>query len=716
MNKKFRIEGMTCASCVVLNEKSLNNIPGVSKVAINLATNIAEIEFDENKTSFLDIKNEIESNGFKVNENIDIESQNFQNEKSSKTFKRFLYSLIFSIPVFSMMFGDIMTGIVYYGLDLSMIIFALLSTIVVFVFGGHFHKSAFKSLLKLHFNMDSLVSLGTLTAYIYSVIAMNFMGLPVYFEAAVAIITLINLGKYLEDRAKTKAGDAIGKLLELGAKKANVLLDGKIIETGIDEINIGDVLQIKAGEKIALDGVIINGTANIDEAMLTGESIPVYKELGDECFGGTINMDGSILLKVTKTNENGTLAHIIKLVNDAQSSKAPIQKLADTVSGIFVPIIIVISFITFVSWYMITGDISKAIIDAVAVLVIACPCALGLATPTAIMVGTGVGAKNGILIKNAETLEKTKDVDVVVFDKTGTLTNGKPEVTDIFSFGIDQYLLLAYAKGLANNSHHPLSKSIVNHNKNNDEFLKVEGFEEIKGKGIVGNIDGNKMFLGNIKLFEHINIDKSVIEKLDLLSSNGKTPILVGNDDKILGVIGLLDIPKVGVENTIKKLHDLGIEVVMLTGDVKKTAEYIANQIGIDNVIAEVMPEDKLDVISGFQKEGKKVAFVGDGINDAPALVKSDLAIAMGTGSDIAIESSDIVLVHGNLEKVVSAIELSRKTLSTIKQNLFWAFVYNTIGIPLAAFGILNPIFASFAMSMSSVSVISNSLRLKRFK
>ncbi len=714
MNKKFKIEWMTCASCVVLNEKSLNWLNWVSKVSINLATNIADIEYDEGKVSFEDIKNEIESNGFRVNENIELKISD--DKKTKKIFNRFLYSMIFSIPVFSMMFWDVMTWIDIAWLDLSMVIFAILSAIVVFVFWWHFHKNAYKSLLRFQFNMDSLVSLWTLTAFVYSVVAMNFVWYPVYFEASVSIITLINLWKYLEHKAKSKAWDAIWKLLELWAKKAHVLIDWKAIEKDIDDIKIWDILVVKAWEKIALDGVIINWSSNIDESMLTGESIPVYKQVDDECFWATINTDWLIHVKVTKNNENGTLAHIIKMVNDAQSSKAPIQKLADKVSSIFVPTIIIISIITFVSWYYITKDISIAIVNAVSVLVIACPCALWLATPTAIMVWTWVWAKNGILIKNAETLEKTKDVDYVVFDKTGTLTNWKPEVTDISPFWISENELLEYAKSLSNNSHHPLSKAIVNYWTKDFVLKEVENFEEIKGKWIVWNIDGKKIYLWNVGIFEHIGTNKIAGEKLDELSKSGKTPILVWDDKDVYWIIWLLDTPKIWVEKIIEKLHSMWIKTIMLTWDTKYTAEYIANNIWIDKVVAEVLPEDKLNVISDLQKDAKKVAFVWDGINDAPALVKSDLAVAMWTWSDIAIESSDIVLIHGNLDKVVSSINLSRKTLWIIKQNLFWAFVYNTVLIPLAFLWVLNPIFASFAMSMSSVSVVTNSLRLKNFK
>ncbi|MDD3793530.1 MAG: heavy metal translocating P-type ATPase [Candidatus Gracilibacteria bacterium] len=708
MKKKFIIKKMTCASCVNLNQNTIKNLPGIKQVSINLATSIANVEFDENIISFSSIKKEIESNGFEVEENLKIDKKN---NLENRYFKLFILSLIFSIPVFSMMFTDYMIGFSYFGVDLIMWIFSFLSFIVVFGFGYHFHIGAIKSLKKFHFNMDSLISIGTFTAFSYSVHAMFYMEYDVYFEAAVAIITLINLGKYLEAKAKNRAGDAISKLLELSVKKANIVYGLKVIEKNIDDVIVGDILVVKPGEKIPLDGTIILGYASIDESMLTGESIPVYKESGNNCFGATLNLDGNLHIKVTKTNENGTLSNIIKLVENAQSSKAPIEKLTDKISSIFVPIILIISFLTFLFIYFYTSDLESAIIPAVSVLVIACPCALGLATPTAIMVGTGVGAKNGILIKNAETLEKSKDIDVIVFDKTGTLTNGKPEVTQIINFSSDDFL--DYAKSLSNLSNHPLSKAITKHLEKNN-LLEIDKFEEIKGTGLSGFIKGKKIFLGNKKLFNFIS--KDIDNELDKLSKDGKTPVIIGDENTIFGIIALLDLPKNGVSTIIESLHKKGIEIVMLTGDTKNTAEFIGKQIGVDQIFSEVLPEEKLEVIKSFQEKGKKVSFVGDGINDAPALMQADLSIAMGTGSDIAIEASDIVLVGGSLDKVEKAIELSRNTLYIIKQNLFWAFIYNIIGIPLAIFGFLNPIFASFAMSMSSVSVVSNSLRLRRFK
>ncbi len=712
MEKKILIEGMHCASCVSLNTQTLQSLDGVDEVNINLATKQANISYDDSKIDFDAIQEAIKKNGFQP---IDIEASTHIQTQKNPYLSRFLWSVWLSLPVFSMMFGNFMTWVEIFWVDLMMYIYAILSFIVVFILWFHFHRNAVTAFKRGNFNMDTLVSLWTSVAFIYSVIAMFVPGGHVYFEAAVAIITLINLGRYLEYKAKTRAWDAIWKLLELWAKQARVLVDTTPVETDIDAVNIGDTIIVKPWEKIPLDGVVIEWWANCDESMLTWESVPVYKTLWDSCYGGTINTDGNLHIQVTKGNDEGTLAKIIELVDRAQSSKAPIQHLVDRISWIFVPIILIISWVTFGVWYIITGDISQAIVPAVASLVIACPCALGLATPTAIMVGTGVGAKQGILIKDASTLEKTKDIDVVVFDKTGTLTNAQPEVTDIIPVQIDESELIDIAKTLAEKSHHPLSQAITDYQETHKKYStkQIQDFEEIQWKGITAVFWDTQIYLGNKKLFSKISDD--IENSLESLTKQWKTPIIIWEHEKIYGILWLLDLPKPWVEQTIDMLHSLDIEVIMLTGDTRNTAQYIGDAIGIDTIYAEVMPEDKLTVIEELQQSGKRVAFVGDGINDAPALVQADLSIAMGTGSDIAIESSDIVLVWGNLDKVVSAIGLSRKTLSTIKQNLFWAFIYNSIGIPLAALGLLNPIFASFAMSMSSVSVISNSLRLKFF-
>jgi len=711
MHKKFIIKWMTCASCVVLNEKSLLNTNWINQVKINLATNTASIDYSQSEISFSDIKKIIESNWFSIEENIEVSDKN-KEYQNKKIFNRFLFSALFSIPVFSMMFWNFMVWIEFFGVDILMYIYFVLSFIVVFWFWFHFHKSAFSSLLKLHFNMDSLVSLWTFSAFSYSSVAM-FYDKHVYFEAAVAIITLINLWKYLEHKAKSKAWDSISKLLQLWTKKAYIDINWSIVEKDIDDIKVWDILVVRSWEKIALDGEVIKWSANVDESMLTWESIPVYKEIWDKCFWATINNDWSLSIKVTETNENSTLSNIIKMVEEAQSSKAPIEKVADKVSWIFVPIIILISIVTFISWYYITWSIETSIVPAVATLVIACPCALWLATPAAIMVWTWRWAKSWILIKNAATLEKTSKVDVIFFDKTGTLTNWKPELTDIIEVSKTKDEILKYWVSLSDLSHHPLSKSISSYASNISKF-DLNNFEEIKWKWIKAEYQWKNILLWNRKLFP--SLDSKVEKFIDKLTLEWKTPIIIGTNEEIYWILALLDLPKTWVEKTINSLHSNWIKTVMLTGDTKNTANYIAKSIWIDTVISEVMPEDKLSYIKKYQKDNKKVAFVWDWINDAPALVQADLSIAMWTWSDVAIESSDIVLVKWDLDKVYSSIVLSKKTLLTIKQNLFWAFLYNSIWIPLAAFWLLNPIFASFAMAMSSVSVLANSLRLKNFK
>ena len=708
---------MTCSSCVSFNESVIWELNGVKSVQINLSNSQAIIDFDKNIISLDKIIWEIQNNWFsteKIWTDVNRNHSENKNQETKKHFNKFLYSLIFSLPVFSMMFVDTMLGKMYFWADISMWIFALLTAIVVFVFWYHFHISFFKKLIKAQFNMDSLVSLGTLAAFFYSIVVMFIPWEHVYFEAAVAIITLINLWKYLEFKAKNKAGDAISKLMELWAKKALRVINNTKELVNIDEIKAWDIISVPAGEKIPLDGVIIEGESSIDESMLTGESLPVWKNIDDEVFWATINIDSHILIRVTKSSENWTLSQIIELVNSAQSSKAPIQKMVDKISQIFVPVIIFISIVTFIVWYLISWDISSALVASVSTLVIACPCALWLATPAAIMVGTWIGAKNWILIKNAEALEKTKEIDVVVFDKTGTLTYWKPEVVDILEFDSDTNIK-QIAASIAQYSHHPLSQSIFKKYKEENILNNIKT-QEIKWKWMCSIIDWKEIYLWNKKLFSEDALKKVQNNDFFSLSRQWKTPVYIWEKNKIYGVIFLLDIEKKGVEHTLKKLKELWIKTIMLTWDTKDTAEYIWNKIWIDKITAEVLPEDKLKLLKDEQLKGQKVAFVWDGINDAPALVQADLSIAMWTWSDIAIESSDIILVQWDLWKVVSAIELSRKTLSIIKQNLFWAFLYNSIGIPLAAFWLLNPVFASFAMSMSSVSVLTNSLRLKKIK
>lgn len=708
MNKKIYIKWMTCSSCVALNENSVSDLDWVNSIQINLSNSQANIDFDENIITLEQLISAIESNWFTVENNDNIK----EDDESKKYFRKFILSFILSVPVFSMMFIDTMVGKVYFWVDISMWIFSLLTFVVVFIFWSHFHSSFFKKLLKLQFNMDSLVSLWTLAAFFYSFWIMFIPGEYVYFEAAVAIITLINLWKYLESKSKKTAWDAISKLIELWAKQAHVISWNKIILKNIEDIEVWDTIKVFPWEKIPLDGKIINGKSSIDESMLTGESIPVEKSINSEVFWATINLDNYLEITVTKQSKDGILSQIIEMVNNAQSSKAPIQKMVDKISQIFVPIIILISIITFISWYILTGNLSQAVIVAVATLVIACPCALGLATPAAIMVATWSWAKKWILIKNAETLEKTKDIDIIIFDKTGTLTYWKPEISDIININSDEKNNISIASSLAKLSHHPLSKSIINTYK--DKTLEIKNSEELKWKWVLWEYSWDRYYLWNKKLFSKSALTQVIINHLDGIAKEWKTPVIFWKHDEILLIFWMLDQPKKWVDNEIVKIHNLWIETCMLTWDTSNTANYIAQNIGITNVIAEVMPADKLDIIIKYQQEWKKVAFVWDWINDAPALTQADLSIAMWTGSDIAIESADIVLVWWDIKKVQTAIWLSRRTLNIIKQNLFWAFLYNSIWIPLAALWLLDPIFASFAMSMSSVSVIINSLRLKK--
>lgn len=710
----LKITGMTCGSCAKLNESAIMAVDGVKIAQVNIANNKAQVEFDEKKTSVAKIIKAVESSGYgafeiKSGKEPDMEKESKKEINTARN--RFIGAAIFTVPVFGMMFWPNL---------LPMWVYAILTALVVFIFGFHFHKNAAKKLMHFTSNMDSLVSLGTLSSFFYSVWAM-MTGHHVYFEAAAAIITLINLGKWLEAISKGKASDALKKLLELGVKNALVIRDGKEIKIPLKDVKIGDILHVKAGEKIPLDGVITEGEASLDESMLTGESIPVDKQKGDDVFGATINENGNLKIKVTKAAGDTVLSQIIQMVEQAQMSKAPIQKLADKISSIFVPIVIAVAVITFGLWFFFTGNIETSILPAVAVLVIACPCALGLATPTAIMVGTGVGAKMGILIKNGETLEKSNKIDTVVFDKTGTLTEGKPKVTDIipFDFPVEKLIKMAYS--LAKLSNHPLSQSIAKFGEEKKSLqADLSDFKEIRGKGITAECKEHKtrLSLGNEKILEEskIIIDAEIKKKVIQLAENGKTPIYVSHGNKVVGILGLMDTLKEDSKEAVKKLEEMGIEVMMITGDSEQTAHAIGKQVGIKNIIAEVMPEHKAKEIKLLQAEGKKVAFVGDGINDAPALAQSDLGIALGTGTDVAIETGNIVIMKGSPEKVYTAIKLSQRTFRAIKQNLFWAFIYNIIGIPVAGLGLLSPVIASFAMSMSSVSVITNSLRVKRFK
>lgn len=725
----FKISGMTCASCAASNEKALAKTEGILSANVNIASKKALVEYDPQKINEEEIKKVIEANGYHITElshnhahgvHNEHEHEHEHKEDIIKNWQAFLWSAIFSIPLLLEMIVKLRAGMTFFGNDLIMWLHLMLATAVVLYFGWRFHKMAFVQAKKLQANMDTLISMGTLTAYFYSLWAF-FVGKEGYLETAAIIIVLILLGKYLEAKSTGQASEAMRKLMEVGAKKARILKDGKEEEVDISEVKIGDVILIKPSEKIPLDGKIIEGSSSIDESMLTGESMPVEKEIGAEVFGGTLNIDGVVKIKVTEVGEGTVLAEIIRTMEEAQGSKAPIQKLADRISGIFVPIVIVLALSAFLSWYLVLHDFSLALINAVSVLVIACPCALGLATPAAIMVGTGKGAKSGILFKSGESFERAKNISMVVFDKTGTLTKGMPEVQKIISnpsYGFPEEKILKIAASIAKNSQHPLSRAVEKHAKEKNILLTIfNGVKELQGKGVTARCAEHKVpvALGNIKVLEEIGADtKWANETVEDEKIGIGSRLFVTHDNKVIGVIIVADEARNESKKVITDLKKIGLKVAMITGDNEKTAEVIAGELGIDQILAEVMPDQKSKELKRLQEKGEKVVFVGDGINDAPSLIQADLGIAMGSATDIAKEAGQIILMQNNLEKVVEAINLSQKTFRTIKQNLFWAFFYNIVAIPLAAFGFLSPAIAAGAMSLSSVSVVLNSLRISK--
>ncbi|NMA86598.1 MAG: copper-translocating P-type ATPase [Tissierellia bacterium] len=713
------VEGMTCAACSTRVDKALNKLDGVVRANVNLSTNKAIIEFPSGTIEDELLIEIIEKSGYKAEIELerDTDREKELREKEIKSLKTsFIISAILSIPLFSAMFfhmagkDNILTN-GYFQL--------LLATPVQFIIGYRFYKGAYNSLRGGGANMDVLVSMGTSAAYFYSVYNL-FQGVhEYYFEASAVIITLILLGKTFEAIAKGKTSEAIKELMGLSPKTARVFRNGEEMDIPIEKVEIGDIIVVRPGERIPVDGIIVEGNSSIDESMLTGESIPVDKTIGDEVIGATINKFGSFKFEATKIGKDTVLAQIIKLVEDAQGSKAPVQRLADEISGIFVPVVVAIALITFLGFYFGKGEFDTALLNAVAVLVIACPCALGLATPTAIMVGTGKGAENGILIKSGEHLERAHKMDTIVFDKTGTITKGEPELTDIVVFNnVDRDELLQIAASVEKVSEHPLGQAIVK--KAEEELLMVkepDSFLAIPGKGLKAQLNGKEIYIGNRKLMEDAKISIEMGESdLLRLEAEGKTAILVAINNELSGIIAVADQIKDNSKAAIRELKDMGLEIYMITGDNERTARAIANEIGIENVLAEVLPENKAEAVEKIKSEGKNVGMVGDGINDAPALVAADVGFAIGTGTDVAMEAADITLMGGDLGGVVTAIRLSHKTMKTIKQNLFWAFFYNSIGIPFAALGFLNPMIAGAAMAFSSVSVVSNSLRLKKFK
>lgn len=716
----LKISGMTCTSCALSNEKELTKAKGIISASVNFASKNAQIEYDPKITDENQIEKIIKNNGYNIEKS---NGHHHETESITKNWKSFVWSAILSLPLLVEMFYKFRLDKNILNIDLIMWTHLILATVVVFVFGWRFHKVMLFKLKKLEANMDTLVSIGTLVAYFYSLWAI-FLGREGYLESAVAIITLIILGKYFESLSMGQAGEAMKKLMEFGVKYARIVsTENKEEMIEISKVKIGDVLLVKPSEKIPLDGEIVSGVSSVDESMLTGESLPIEKKIGEKVFGATINQDGVIKIKVTEIGDGTVLAQIIKTVEEAQMSKAPIQKLVDRISSYFVPFVILLSIVTFFGWYLFSNNLSLSIINAVAVLVIACPCALGLATPTAIMVGTGRGAKKGILFKNSESFERAKKISTIVFDKTGTLTEGKPEVKKIIinpEENFSEEKILKIAASLAKNSEHPISGAINNYVKGKNIILaQLEEIKEEKGKGLLAKCQEHKttLLLGNKKLLQDHGVNLIWVENI-LAEKNqiDGSYLFVAHSGKVIGAIVVADRARVEAKKIIEKIKKMKIAVAMITGDNKRTAEIIGKELGIEKIIAEVLPSEKASEIKKLQEKGEVVIFVGDGINDAPSLVQADLGIAMGSGTDIAKEAGQIILVHNNLEKVVEAIDISKITFRTIKQNLFWAFFYNVVAIPLAALGFLNPIIAAGAMSLSSISVVLNSLRIYRKK
>ena len=722
----LKITGMSCAACASKIEKKLSKLGGISKANVNLTTEKATVDYDPAEIKVSEMIKAVESLGYGAEKAEDI-THDREKEQREKEIKKLKITLIFSIILSSPLVLAMILSLIHVNILPFLhnpYIQLAIATPIQFIIGFRFYKHAFFALRSGSSNMDVLISMGTSAAYFFSLYNVFFepakMGgmKDLYFEAAAVIITLILLGKYFEAVAKGKTSEAIKKLMGLQAKTARVIRNGEEQDILIEEVVTGDVVVVRPGEKIPVDGKIIDGNSSIDESMLTGESLPVEKKPGDLCIGATINKFGTFKFEATKIGKDTVLSQIVKMVEDAQGSKAPIQKIADKVAGVFVPVVIGIAVLTFLIWFFTTGDLTKAIVSAVAVLVIACPCALGLATPTAIMVGTGKGAENGILIKGGEHLETAYKLNAVVLDKTGTITKGQPEVTDIIPFGnLNRSELLKLASIAEKSSEHPLGVAIYENGKKAlGAIPDPDEFEAIPGRGIKAVFGGKLVLMGTRKFMVETDIDIAEINQtLEALEDDGKTAMLMAVDQKMEAVFAVADTLKENSKEAIEDLQKMGIDVYMITGDNIRTAKAIAKQVGILNVLAEVLPENKAQEVEKLKKAGKIVAMVGDGINDAPALATADIGMAIGTGTDVAIEAADITLMRGDLRTIPAAIRLSRRTMRKIKQNLFWAFFYNIIGIPFAALGFLNPMIAGGAMAFSSVSVVTNSLSLKRY-
>ena len=726
------ITGMTCASCSTMINKALNKVKGISNANVNLTTNKATIEFDEDKVSLEKLIQTIKNKGYGAVEATGKTDYDKEAKKKKRDYEKlrnkFYLSMIFAIPAFVLGMFFMKDPIPY-----QQYIMWFLATPIQFYVAYPMYKSAFSALKGFSANMDTLIVMGTSAAYFYSVFVVLSKQGHVYFEASAVLITIVILGRLLEARAKGKTSEAIKRLIGLKPKFATVIRKdngkNKEIQVKVDDVLEGDIVIVKPGEKIPVDGIIKEGHTSIDESMITGESMPVEKKKGDLVVGATINKYGGFRFKATKVGANSTLARIVKLIEDAQGSKAPIQRFADTIAAYFVPAVLIIASITFITWFFIVGEEFRfSLIAAVAVLVIACPCALGLATPTAIMVGTGKGAKSGVLIKGGEALETAHKIKAIILDKTGTITKGMPDVTDVIGIKKTNNQLLEIAGSIEKGSEHPLAEAIVKHAKENKiKFKKVTGFKAIPGHGITAKLGKKNYYFGNTKLMNKYKVNiKSQIKAIQKLEGQGKTVMMLSENKKLIGVIGVADTIKETSPKAIRQLHKMKIRVYMITGDNERTAKAIAAQANIKNVFAEVLPEDKAKYVKKIQrklkirKKNEKVAMVGDGINDAPALAQADIGIAMGSGTDVAMETGEIVLMKDDLLDVVKAIKLSKMTMSKIRQNMFWALFYNTAGIPVAAGllypwtgWLLSPMIAGGAMALSSVSVVSNSLLLK---
>lgn len=746
MEKKFDVSGMTCSSCVANITKAVEKLDGVSGANVNLMTNSMKVNFDENIVDDEKIIGAVEKIGYGASPAGEkTKSEDRPVDDREKALKhRLISSIIFMVILMYIAMGPMVnlpTPGIFHGRE-GAIIFAfsqfLLALPVVYI-NRDFYISGFKGLKNRAPNMDSLVAIGSLAALVYGIFAIYMMAYGfgqgdmelvdayrhnLYFESSAMILTLITVGKYLEEKSKNKTRSSLANLMDLAPKMATVIEDGEEVVKNIEDVRVGDILLVRPGESVAVDGKVIEGASSLDESAVTGESIPVQKSVGDRVISASINTTGSFKFQAEKVGEDTTISQIIKLVDEANQSKAPIAKLADEIAGVFVPAVLIIAAATFGIWMALGYGFENALNFAISVLVISCPCALGLATPVSIMVATGKSADFGLLFKNAEVLENLHKIDVIVMDKTGTITEGKPILTDIVT-DLDEENFLKIAGSIEKNSQHPLASAIINYAQENDiDLEEITNFNSVSGRGLNGEIAGNKYLAGNLEYMLEEKIDlKDFQAKAEELAGEGKTSMYFANESEVLGIISVKDLPKESSKDAIKLLRDMGKKIIMLTGDNEKTAEAIADEIGVDQTLAGLLPQDKNKEIDKIQKSGKKVLMIGDGINDAPSLAKADIGMAIGHGTDVAIESSDVVLMRSDLLDVVSALELSKATIKNIKQNLFWAFFYNTIGIPLAAgllfpaFGIkLSPMFAALAMSLSSVFVVNNALRLRRFK